>query len=144
AATTGSGDDGAGAAGLVAEAEAALGGVAGVDRRLDELGARLAGAALELSDVAGELRAFTESIEAEPGMLEHVEERLASLDRLKRKHGGTIESVLEHAERCRAEIARLENAESLADELRERLERERAERRELGTQLSAGRAEAAP
>src|SRR5690606_36321269 len=84
------------------------------------------------------------SVEAEPGMLEQVEERLANVDRLKRKHGGTIEAVLEHAERCRAEIARLENAESLAGELRERLQREREERRELAARLSAGRAEAAP
>jgi DNA repair protein RecN (Recombination protein N) len=144
AATAGAGDADAGAAGMVAEAEGALGAVAGVDSKLDELGARLAGAALELSDIAGELRSFAESVEAEPGMLEQVEERLANVDRLKRKHGGTIEAVLEHAERCRAEIARLENAESLAGELRERLQREREERRELAARLSAGRAEAAP
>lgn len=144
AATAGAGDADAGAAEMVAEAEGALGAVAGVDSKLDELGARLAGAALELSDIAGELRSFAESVEAEPGMLEQVEERLANVDRLKRKHGGTIEAVLEHAERCRAEIARLENAESLAGELRERLQREREERRELAARLSAGRAEAAP
>ena len=32
---------------------------------------------------------------------QEVEERLEALDRLRRKHGGTIEAVLEHAERCR-------------------------------------------
>ena len=40
-----------------------------------------------------------------------VEERLEAIDRLERKHGGSVESVLAHAERCRAEIARLEGAE---------------------------------
>ena len=66
---------------------------------------------------AGDLRAYLDGIEAEPGRLEAVEERLDALDRLKRKHGGSIEAVLAHAERCRAEIERLENAEEVAAEL---------------------------
>ena len=80
---------------------------------------------------AGELRAYLEGIEAEPGRLEEVEERLDALDRLKRKHGGTIEAVLAHAERCRAEIERLEDAE-------------RARPSELGGRAGGGRARGAP
>ena len=36
----------------------------------------------------------------EPGALEATEERLAAVERLERKHGGTIAGVLAHAERC--------------------------------------------
>ena len=56
---------------------------------------------------ASELRSYADGVEAEPGRLEAVEERLDAIERLERKHGGTIEAVLAHAERCRAEIERL-------------------------------------
>ena len=46
-----------------------------------------------------------------PGRLDEVEERLALLDRLKRKHGGTIAAVLAHAEECRARRDELAGAE---------------------------------
>lgn len=145
AALAGNEEDGAGGAtSLLAAAEASLGSARGVDAQLDGLAERTAAAAVELADLASELRAYAEGIDAEPGRLEAVEERLATIDRLQRKHGGTIEAVLEHAERCRAEIERLENAETLADELRARLEAEQAERAELAAQLTAGRREAAP
>jgi DNA repair protein RecN (Recombination protein N) len=72
-----------------------------------------------------------------------VEERLDALDRLKRKHGGSIEAVLEHGERCRAEIARLENAEEAAEELAARIGEAEARRAELAERLTAGRHQAA-
>jgi DNA repair protein RecN (Recombination protein N) len=62
---------------------------------------------------------------------------------LKRKHGGSIESVQAHASRCRAEIERLENAEELAADLERRL-LDAVERREaLARQLADARAKAA-
>ena len=144
AAVAGADEDGGGAASLLAAAEGSLGDARGVDAELDALGDRVAAAAVELSDLASELRAYAEGIDAEPGRLEVVEERLAAIDRLQRKHGGTIEAVLEHAERCRAEIERLENAETLADELRAQRDEQAAERARLAAQLSEGRREAAP
>jgi DNA repair protein RecN (Recombination protein N) len=64
------------------------------------------------------------------------------LERLKRKHGGSIEAVLAHAERCRAEIDRLENAEERGSELEASLAEAVQRREELGVALSAGRARA--
>ncbi|HVS99354.1 MAG TPA: hypothetical protein VHE08_02450, partial [Solirubrobacterales bacterium] len=49
-------------------------------------------------------------LERRRGGLAAIEERLEAIDRLERKHGGSVESVLAHAERCRAEIERLEGA----------------------------------
>ena len=72
----------------------ALDGVDGVDPALDALAERWRALAVEADDLAGELRRYGEGIEGEPGALEEVEERLAVLDRLKRKHGGTIAAVL--------------------------------------------------
>ena len=136
-------DEDAGATMRLAAAETALGGAEGVDEELDALTARARGLTVELGDLAGELRSYLDLIEAEPGRLEVVEERLAALDRLQRKHGGTVEAVLEHAERCRAEIERLANAGELAEELERRLGAAEARRSELAATLGAARRKAA-
>ena len=85
------------------------------------------------------LRSYLDGIEAEPGRLEAVEERLDGIDRLKRKHGGTVEAVLAHAERCRREVERLEGASSLAGELEARLAVAEEERASLAGELSEAR-----
>src|SRR5688500_7378152 len=144
AAIAGADDDGTGAAGALAVSEGALGSAAGVDPALDVLGERVAAAALDLADLASELRAYVDGIEAEPGRLEAVEERLALIERLERKHGGSIEAVIAHAERCRAEIERLEGAEELAGELAERVDAARSERAALAARLSKSRRKSAP
>jgi DNA repair protein RecN (Recombination protein N) len=129
AAISGADEDGGGARSALGEADAGLAGVAGVDAELD--------------DAAGGLRAYLDRIEAEPGRLDAVEERLDALDRLKRKHGGTIDAVIAHGERCRTEIERLENAEEVAGELAARIGEAEARRAKLAKKLSAARSEAA-
>ena len=100
----------------IAAAAGAGEGVAGIDAELDPLVARLSALALEADDLASDLRRYLEGVEAEPGRLQVVEERLAVLDRLKRKHGGTIAGVLEHAASCRARRDALAGADdALAD-----------------------------
>ena len=81
---------------------------------------------------ARELRDYAEGIEADPGRLAAVEERLEAIDRLERKHGGSVESVLAHAERCRAEIARLEGAEERGAEAEAALAEAEARRARAG------------
>ena len=136
AAVSGDGDAG-GAAEAMGLAEAALGAREGVDPALDRLAETARGLRVELQELAGELRAYAEGIEGEPDRLEQVEERLEVLDRLKRKHGGSIESVLAHAEHCRAEIDGIEGA----GETTERLEAEHAEAMRLRTDLAGGLSE---
>ena len=143
AAISGDGEDGTGASGLLAVAQGAIQGVTGVDAALDERGARIDTVALEVADLATELRSYLDSIEADPGRLVAIEERLETLDRLKRKHGGTVGSVLAHAERCRAEIERLENAEGRSSELDAELAAARDRRVAAAESLTRGRTEAA-
>ena len=141
---TAGGDDGdGGAAAALSAAAGALEGVAGHDPALDAIAERVGSLALEVSDVAAELRSYCDSVEADPARLAGIEERLAALDRLKRKHGGTIESVLAHADRCREEIARLEGAEEESAGIEVALREAEARREKLGDKLSAGRRKAA-
>jgi DNA repair protein RecN (Recombination protein N) len=129
---------------LLAAAEHALDGVAGVDPLLDPLAERLRGLSVEAGDLAAELRRCGEGLEGEPGRLEVVEERLAVLDRLKRKHGGTIAAVLAHAEECRRRRDELANAEVALEQATAELERAVAERAERSAGLRKTRAKAAP
>jgi DNA repair protein RecN (Recombination protein N) len=135
--------DGGGAAAAIAEAESALQSAAGLDQGLDALAERVAALGVELGDVASELRDYSEGLEADPGALLAIEERLEAIDRLERKHGGSVESVLAHAARCREEIARLEGAGERSAEAETALAAADARRAELGEKLSAGREAAA-
>ena len=74
---------------------------AGVDSELDALAERLGALAVELGDVAASCATTSTGSRPTPARLAAVEERLDALDRLERKHGGSVESVLAHAERCR-------------------------------------------
>ncbi|HEY1284600.1 MAG TPA: DNA repair protein RecN [Solirubrobacterales bacterium] len=143
AGAVGADEDGGGAAMSMAEAEAALRSVAGVDDGLDAIAERLAGLAVEVADVAAELRGYAERVDADPERLVAVEERLEAVERLTRKHGGSVESVLAHAERCRAEVECLEGGEKRSAELEEARAAARERREKLGGRLSRGRSSAA-
>jgi DNA repair protein RecN (Recombination protein N) len=143
AAIAGADHEGGGARGPLGEAEAGLATVDGVDATLDAIADQVRALTVELDDAASALRAYLEGVEAEPDRLETVEERLQAVDRLKRKHGGSVEAVLAHAEHCRAEIDRLENAEQLAGELERRLDEAGRRREATARKLAEARAKAA-
>jgi DNA repair protein RecN (Recombination protein N) len=135
--------DEGGVATVLAGAGALLDGVAGVDAELDTLADRWRALAIEADDLAGELRGYGEGLEAEPGGLDAVEERLGAWDRLKRKHGGTIAAVLAHADECRARIAELDRAEVALEEAQAELGEARQAREALALKLRGARAKAA-
>jgi DNA repair protein RecN (Recombination protein N) len=143
AALAGAGGDEGDASSALAAAGGAMTGRAGVDPALDGLAERVASLSLELGDVAAEVRAYVDAIEADPARLETVEERLGAIDRLERKHGGSIEAVLAHGEECRTEIARLENAVELAADLESKIAAAAAERARGAVELTKGRKRAA-
>jgi DNA repair protein RecN (Recombination protein N) len=139
--------DAPGAAHLLAGAVAKLETVAGIDAQLDALAQRAAAVAIEAQDIAAALSAYREQIAAEDETLEALEERLALLERVLRKHGGTIAEVLEHAERARtrreqllgAEVAQQQTLEQLAVErskLNNHIEALRASRRKAASRLA--------
>ena len=136
-----SGEGGATAA--LAGAAHALDAIRGVDAELDALADRMATLVVEADDLAGELRRYGEAVDAPPGRLDEVEERLALFDKLKRKHGGTIAAVLDHAEACRARRDELAGAEEAAEAATAELEAVRAELRERAAELRAARETAA-
>ncbi len=140
----GSSSSGGAATASLAAAAAALSALSGVDPALDALTARANALAVEADDLAGELRRYGEGIDATPGRLDEVEERLGQFDRLKRKHGGTIEAVLAHAAECTRRREELEGAEEALEDGRARLEQARAALADRAAELHEARAEAGP
>ncbi|MDX6723135.1 MAG: repair protein RecN [Solirubrobacteraceae bacterium] len=136
--------DGTGVTEMLAAGGSALDPVDGVDRELDALAERWRALAYEAEDLAAELRRYAEGLEAEPGALDAAEERLGALERLKRKHGGTIAAVLAHAEECRARRDELAGAEVALEQATAELAEARAELDARAAALRAARAEAAP
>jgi DNA repair protein RecN (Recombination protein N) len=137
-------EEGRGAGALLAAAATELESAAEFDPALAELAGRLAALRYEAEDVAGELRGYLDRLEAEPGRLEVVEERLGLFARLARKHGGGIAEVLAHADDCRRRHAELQDADETFADLTVELERAAAERERIATALSSARVAAAP
>jgi DNA repair protein RecN (Recombination protein N) len=83
---------------------AAAGGVrvaAELDARLVDVADRLEALDVELADAGAELRRYVEGLDSDPARLETIEARLAVLEQVKRKYGGTVEAAI--AERDRLE-----------------------------------------
>ena len=93
----------------VARAAAALRLAADLDPRLAEEANRGASLAEEALDVAAAVRRYSELLDSDPGRLEAIESRLAVLDGIKRKYGGTLESALEERHRLELQIAATED-----------------------------------
>ncbi len=138
-----SGDE-SGVSALLAGAEQLAQAVQRADPEMDGLAERLTALRLEAEDLGADLRRYADSLEAEPGRLDVVEERLELYDRLERKHGGNVAAVLAHAERCRAERALLEQAEVETERAEAALAGARAERDKLAKKVTAARTKAAP
>ena len=136
--------DGPGAATLMARVESALDGCAGADEQMEALAVRSRAAALEAADLATDLARYAEALDEEPESLEAVEERLAVLERLMRKHGGSIRAVLDHAERCRARREELLGAEVAREHVSAAIRQARDRRARLVDALRTERVSAAP
>src|SRR5262245_27104791 len=65
----------------------------------------------QLEDLAIFLRRYADGIEASPARLQQVEERLALLERLKRKHGPTLADVVARRDALRREVSELERGD---------------------------------
>jgi DNA repair protein RecN (Recombination protein N) len=134
-----SGEEG-GAGDAIARAESELDRAARYDEGLEDLLNRVRGLSAELEDVVYELRSYFDELEADPGRLETVEDRLQTLRALERKYGEDVEGYLEEA---KARLARMENFDEETADLEERIRDGEAKLEELGETLSAGRRRAA-
>ena len=113
------------------------------DARFQEPAQQLAAAKAIVEDVDAEVRDFAENINAAPGRLEEIEDRLAALDRLKRKYGQTLGEVIAFGAEAARKLSEVENRDALLVELKTKEAQDAAAYRAAAAKLTATRTEAA-
>jgi DNA repair protein RecN (Recombination protein N) len=83
------------------------------DGRFSEAVQHLEGARATVGDVSGSLRDYAEGIDASPERLAEIEDRLAALDRLKRKYGKTVTEVIDFGEEAARKLAEVEDKDEI-------------------------------
>jgi DNA repair protein RecN (Recombination protein N) len=100
-------------------------------------------AAVHVEEVLAVLRRLRDGLEAEPGRLEALDERLDALSRLKRKYGDTEEAMVAFHEAAGAELERLSRHEEILTEETRRVAELEAEVAAAAEALSSARTAAA-
>ena len=103
----------------------------------------LESARIALEDIGQTLRDYAEGIEASPARLAEVEDRLALLDRLKRKYGPTLEDVIALGDEVDRKLNEMENKDEVLRALKIELANAGAKYLEAARSLSRHRHEAA-
>lgn len=88
------------------------------DPQFVEPARQLATAKALVEDVDAEVRDFAETMEASPSRLAEIEDRLAALDRVKRKYGPTLAEVIAFGADAQAKLSDVDNRDALLDQLR--------------------------
>jgi DNA repair protein RecN (Recombination protein N) len=113
------------------------------DGRFTEAAQQLASARAIVSDIGTSLRDYAESINASPERLAEIEDRLAVLDRLKRKYGQTVAEVIAFGEDVAHKLAQVVDRDEILKALRADLEKAAGEYRKAASSLTAERQAAA-
>jgi DNA repair protein RecN (Recombination protein N) len=110
--------------------------------KFQEALAALDSARISVEDVGATLRDYAGGIQASPERLAEIEERLALLDRLKRKYGPTLDQTIAFGEEIRRKLLEMENKDQVLLELRAMLAVAVDEYRKAARSVSRKRVEA--
>ena len=120
-----------------------LGELTGIDPRFQPYLAAREPVKSQLEDLAYFLRSYSASIDASPSRLQDVEDRLAVLERLKKKHGPALADVLRSAGEMEQELDAIKSSDARAAALTGELEQARADYARAAGSLSKQRRAAA-
>lgn len=123
--------------------ERALGELSQIDPEMESTVRFASEAKVLLKEVADSLRGYSESLDADPMRLTAIEDRLAVIQKMKKKYGGTIEAVLETHNRVKQELEQLLGADSEIDRYDRLIEERQQNVLVLARALSKKRADAA-
>jgi DNA repair protein RecN (Recombination protein N) len=110
--------------------------------KFQEAVAALESARIAVEDVGATLRDYAGGIQASPERLAELEERLALLDRLKRKYGPTLGETIAFGDDVRRKLAEMENKDEVLRDLRAKLAAAADEYKKAARSVSRKRTEA--
>jgi DNA repair protein RecN (Recombination protein N) len=88
------------------------------DPKFQESLTALLSARAAIEDVSALARDYADGIDASPERLAEVEDRLALIDRLKRKYGSSVDEIIAYGEEVARRLSEIENREELLRELK--------------------------
>ncbi|THJ17075.1 MAG: DNA repair protein RecN, partial [Nitrospira sp. CG24D] len=135
--------EGQGILAQLALTERALGQLLLIDSTVGELTRLTVEAKVVLKEMAGQLRDYAERVEANPERLGVIEDRLAVIQKLKKKFGGSLAEVLEAHRKIKDELEQLQGSDEQLATLRQRINEQQADLALLARQLFLKRGEAA-
>ena len=112
---------------------------ASMDKNLEELESNLIDALEKLHDAGSELREYSQNLDNDTERLNEIQERLFLLDKLKRKYGGTLETVLETFDKLSNELNTIEFSTQNIEELETEIENSRKELEHIASEISENR-----
>jgi DNA repair protein RecN (Recombination protein N) len=107
--------------------------------RFGDAAHQLASARATVEDVAETVRDFGDGIQSSPERLAEIEDRLALLDRLKRKYGASVGEVIAYGRDVAAKLSEIENRDEVLAGFRRQLAEKTAEYRRDAEVLTAAR-----
>jgi DNA repair protein RecN (Recombination protein N) len=117
------------------------------DLRFAEPAQQLSAAKAAVEDVSAEVRDFADKVHASPERLEEIEDRLAALDKLKRKYGAGagqgLAEVIRFGDEAARRLAEVENRDALLAELKARAAKDAEAYSKAAKELTGARTAAA-
>jgi len=115
--------------------------LARIDPAFEEIKNECASAVAIVSEVSKFIQSYNSKVEFNPERLEQIRDRLGKLALLKKKYGGSVDTVIEHRDKIGQEFALAENFEAEIKKLMEKIEEERRACSAAAQRLSAKRRE---
>lgn len=96
-----------------------------------------------IQDMAASVSSFQDQLEFDPGLLEEIEQRLYTIERLKSKYGDSVEQILGHLQQAYEERERLEMSSERQQALEEEIQLVQKQYHETAAHLTKLRTETA-
>lgn len=113
------------------------------DKSLDESIPMIENAICELKEAFYNIRDYQETLDFDEGMLDNLQGRMETIDRLKKKYGNTLDEILSYHDKIKEEIASFENYDNDIEQIEEKLDKKQKETEKEAEKLSAARHDAA-
>ena len=114
-----------------------------IDDSLKGCTERLTDIYYELEELGRDISAYSSSVDFNPRELDEIEDRLAVINSLKRKYGGSLEAVIAYGEKSQARLAELMSYDDNLSALEKEAAKQKKEAERLGAELSAVRTKGA-
>ncbi len=101
-------------------------------------------ALIELTDLESSVQDYADDLEIDPAELAQLDQRIHTIQTLKRKYGSTVQAILDFQAEAEAKLAKIENRGEELERLTKLVKDRRSHVDKLGGQLSEKRSKAAP